>query len=302
MKKNTLVPLLISAVAIFMSAVLICLALLSDKKTQYYLNATEKAAESTQKNIELKAVASDILKNRKAQYETAVIKKEQAGTFEKYKTQPTVFLTFDDGPNESALKIAEYLHSQGLSATFFSVCANLQSERNVEILKKITDMGFTVGLHGYYHEMKIYNGYEAFMQDLQSAQTILKEKGIPQARLLRFPWTSGSAKEALYKSTGNNKAYDKIREILSQIGYSVVDFDISGNDWGGGATTESIIADTLESSDYVLEKTYKAGVLLLHCTPASAEAIPAVINGLIEKGFSFDTLEENDFPYNLFGE
>ena len=210
-----------------------------------------------------------------------------------------IALTFDDGPNESALKMAEYLYSEGIGATFFSICNYAETEEKAEILKKITDMGFTIGLHGYYHDMKIYNGFEAFMQDLQSAQTILKEKGIPQAKLLRFPWTSGSAAETLYSKTGNERAYNKIREILSDTGYSVVDFEISGNDWTGEATVESIIADTLAGGDYVLAKPFKAGVILLHCTPASADALPEIVRGLKEKGYVFDTLEEEDFPYYL---
>ena len=97
----------------------------------------------------------------------------------------------------------------------------------------------------------------------------------------------------------DERAYNKIREILSDTGYSVVDFEISGNDWTGEATVESIIADTLAGGDYVLAKPFKAGVILLHCTPASADALPEIVRGLKEKGYVFDTLEEEDFPYYL---
>lgn len=300
MTKKIVLPLTISVIAILLSAIFIILSIRSNIKTKYYLNASEKSTAAIQKNIELKAIASEIYDNRKSQYEKATTQLEYLKGFEAYKTQPTVFFTFDDGPNEYALQMAEYLYSEGISGTFFSVCSYVETDENAEILRKIVNMGFSVGIHGYYHDTNIYNGYEAFMQDLQSAQSILKNKGIQQSKLLRFPWASASAKEALYKNTGNDKAYNKITAILIDVGYSIVDFDISGNDWVSEATTDSIIADTLKGCNRILSKTYKAGVVLLHCTKTSADALPEIVRELKGNGFSFDILKEENYPYYLF--
>ena len=69
----------------------------------------------------------------------------------------TLCLTFDDGPGETTgdgpgpktIKIAEYLHEQGISATFFMVGKHIS--KNLYILPELHRLGHIIGNHTYNH-------------------------------------------------------------------------------------------------------------------------------------------------------
>src|SRR5262245_31890807 len=69
----------------------------------------------------------------------------------------TLSLTFDDGPGEAAgqesgprtAAIAEYLHSQGIAATFFVIGRHAEMHR--QALAATAGLGHAIGNHTYSH-------------------------------------------------------------------------------------------------------------------------------------------------------
>jgi peptidoglycan-N-acetylglucosamine deacetylase len=60
---------------------------------------------------------------------------------------PTIYLTFDDGPNPSATpRLLDVLAQHGVSATFFIIDKHLTAE-TAPIVRRIFDEGHAVGLH-----------------------------------------------------------------------------------------------------------------------------------------------------------
>ena len=70
---------------------------------------------------------------------------------------PEIILTFDDGPGPETERIADTLNDNNISAIFFFTCTHInESER--EWIKKISEEGHNIALHGYNH--KAFQGYE----------------------------------------------------------------------------------------------------------------------------------------------
>ncbi|MBR0061843.1 MAG: polysaccharide deacetylase family protein, partial [Selenomonadaceae bacterium] len=69
---------------------------------------------------------------------------------EPYYGESTVYLTFDDGPDDKVTpQILDILKAEGVKATFY-VCGNMV-EANPSVLKRIFDEGHAIGNHSYNH-------------------------------------------------------------------------------------------------------------------------------------------------------
>ena len=61
----------------------------------------------------------------------------------------TLCLTYDDGPGPETRALGEYLHTEGIPATFFVI--GQLAERRTELLKSLRSWGHCVGSHTYRH-------------------------------------------------------------------------------------------------------------------------------------------------------
>ncbi len=61
----------------------------------------------------------------------------------------TLCLTFDDGPGVQTAQLADYLHSEEISATFFVIGKHVQA--NLPAIDALVEFGHTVGNHTYTH-------------------------------------------------------------------------------------------------------------------------------------------------------
>lgn len=59
-------------------------------------------------------------------------------------------LTFDDGPGENTAQILDILESENITAVFFVTCTHI-NENESAVLKRMSDDGNIVGVHGYNH-------------------------------------------------------------------------------------------------------------------------------------------------------
>ena len=96
--------------------------------------------------------------------------------------EPTsVYLTFDDGPEEKATPwLLDLLHKEKIQATFF--CVGNQIERYPSLFKKITEHGHVVGNHTYNHE----KGNKT--QNAEYLSSIEKTDALMHSNLFRPPY------------------------------------------------------------------------------------------------------------------
>lgn len=100
---------------------------------------------------------------------------------------PTVALTFDDGPNEPyTSRIADFLASKGIRATFFQVGSCV--ERHPDVPARLVEQGHVVGNHSFSHQISrcLLRGSQA--RQTRAAQQILSERLGRAPALYRPPW------------------------------------------------------------------------------------------------------------------
>ncbi|MBQ4155569.1 MAG: polysaccharide deacetylase family protein, partial [Clostridia bacterium] len=105
-----------------------------------------------------------------------------------------VYLTFDDGPSENALKILKILKKYNVKATFF--VTNLDEPK---YMKNIVDEGHQIALHTYSHNYKkLYSSEKNYFEDLEKIGDLVKEQTGIIAKVIRFPGGSSNTVSAEY--------------------------------------------------------------------------------------------------------
>ena len=93
---------------------------------------------------------------------------------EPYETESTVYLTFDDGPDDKITpQILDILKAEGVKATFY-VCGNMV-EAYPDVLRRIFNEGHAIGNHSYNHRYdEIYKSPWSFMEQIIQTDTAIK--------------------------------------------------------------------------------------------------------------------------------
>lgn len=108
----------------------------------------------------------------------------------------TLALTYDDGPGAHTLEIAEFLHEQGIAATFFVVGKHVRERP--EILRKVAQLGHLIGNHTDTHTplQQLKSQPERILKEVMDADREIQEFIGDRAFFLRAPggdWPEGSA-------------------------------------------------------------------------------------------------------------
>ena len=194
-------------------------------------------------------------------------------------------LTFDDGPSINTLKILEILRKYHIKATFFVTGNN--SEFGASVYRKIIDEGHVIGNHTYSHKYnKIYVSVDSFMEDFAQLEELLQKRVGVRPKIFRFP---GGSNNLVSRTTGGKKLMNSLIATLNSKGYQYFDWNVNSRD------AEIILQNTQVIIDSVLESTKDKEkiIVLMHDTLAkrtTTEALPEIIEGLREQGFTFDTL------------
>lgn len=85
---------------------------------------------------------------------------------EPYEAESTVYLTFDDGPDDKVTpQILDILKAEGVKATFY-VCGNMV-DTYPDVLKRIFNEGHAIGNHSYNHRYdQLYASPWSFMEQV----------------------------------------------------------------------------------------------------------------------------------------
>lgn len=197
-----------------------------------------------------------------------------------------VYITIDDGPDPySTPKYLKILKENEVKATFFMIGSRI--ERYPELVKQIDSEGHSIGNHSYSHNYYIlYKNTENFKDEvLKSSEIIFSIIG-RSPKIFRAPGGSPNM---------HNVEFDN---ILSELGYSVFDWNVSAADTDPAGITKNQVVYNIEHES----KGIKRVIVLMHDNSkrkASIEALPEVIKWFKKKGYQFNVLDENTTPMRI---
>jgi peptidoglycan/xylan/chitin deacetylase (PgdA/CDA1 family) len=113
--------------------------------------------------------------------------------------QPTIYLTFDDGPNPGATPgLLDVLRETGARATFFLIDAHL-TDATAPIVRRMFDEGHAVALHSDTRALMVKTPESLAALLMRNADRIEQLAGRRPCRLFRphAGWRSGSMYDAL---------------------------------------------------------------------------------------------------------
>ena len=186
--------------------------------------------------------------------------------FSPYK--PVVYLTFDDGPNDSTTSdILKILEREKVKGTFFCIGNNVV--KNPEVFKEITEKGHRVGNHSMSH----VNGWKVmknkYLKDVEKADKIIK------SNLFRPPYGKLN-----FRSTSQLKKK-----------FEIVMWDINSGDFDKTLSYSQVIEN-------VLKNARNGSIIVLHDNKKfkhlTLNALLPIIKGLKNKGFAIEAI-----PFNL---
>lgn len=194
-----------------------------------------------------------------------------------------IYLTFDDGPSVYTKELLNILKEYNVKATFF-----VTGNGNREYIKKAYNEGHSIGIHTYSHVYKnVYASEEAYFNDLEKVQKIIKEQTGEESRLVRFPGGSSN--------TVSKKYYPGIMTYLtsevSLRGYKYYDWNIDSED-----ATRRVDENKVYENVVSHLKPNRENIILMHDFSANEptkNALRRIIQYGKENGYIFAPITEN---------
>jgi peptidoglycan/xylan/chitin deacetylase (PgdA/CDA1 family) len=195
--------------------------------------------------------------------------------------QPTVYLTFDDGPSNATPKVLDILKDNGIQATFFVL--GKQAEEHPDLIKRILNEGHRIGNHSYDHVYKkLYSSFDDFWGQVRRTEGILNDIAGIRPRMVRAPGGTITNFDSFYYY------------YMDDAGYIMEDWNMdSGDSAGVGIPASKIVANVKKG------RTYRQSVLLMHDGIGhgeSAKAMPEIIKYFKNRGFAFGLLTPDVQP------
>jgi peptidoglycan/xylan/chitin deacetylase (PgdA/CDA1 family) len=184
--------------------------------------------------------------------------------------RPVVALTFDDGPHARLTPpLLDLLAARGVRATFYVIGRRVG--RAPGLTRRIAAEGHEIGNHTWSHPSLLgYSDAAVLAQIDRTTRAIRQAVGRPPVTM-RPPY-------------GNFHARQR-RMLMAARGMPTVLWSVDPQDWhrpGAGVVANRILAAS-----------HPGAVILAHDTLAgTVRAMPAVLDGLLARGYSFVTLSE----------
>ena len=214
--------------------------------------------------------------------------KENVGEPEEYDESQGIkraYLTFDDGPSDNTVRILDCLKENNIKATFFVI----GKEGYDEVYKRIVDEGHTLAIHSNTHDYSsIYVSVSTFMKDINTLADKLERITGVRPTAMRFP---GGSNNTISNKYGGEDLMDKLVNEVTSAGFTYYDWNVDSTD----ATGNNINKETIFNSVVNGSADKTNAIILMHDAPAkatTADALPAIIDGLKKKGFIFSGINE----------
>lgn len=193
------------------------------------------------------------------------------GTSAIYKGKQNIALTFNIGWGDEKAQpiIDELIDNEIKAATFF--LAGSWAERNPDLVKKIVDQGFEIGLLGYEYKDYTKLDEKEIRRDINLGLNSFQKLNIKDVKYLRAP-------------TGNFD--DKTLKVATQYGLTVIHWSIDSKDWTNPGV-EKIIKKVKQAR--------QGDIVLLHASDSAKQtlaAIPHLIDHFEKKSLKLVTITE----------
>lgn len=189
--------------------------------------------------------------------------------------QPTVYLTFDDGPSKLTNQVLDILDKEGVKATFFVL--GEQAKAHPAELKRIVNDGHAIGNHTYNHVYKeLYSDFQTFWNQIQRSEDMISDIVGLRPQLVRAPGGTATNFDAYYFY------------LMEQAGYIMEDWNVDSGDSKRANVPVNEIWQTVKASplDHEINILFHDGT----GHDSSVEVLPQVISYYKKLGYSFATL------------
>lgn len=177
-------------------------------------------------------------------------------------TENKIYLTFDDGPvSDITTRCLDILKEFKVKATFFCVGENVVKNR--KIFQRILDEGHAVGNHSFNHIKGWNTSNEVYFENIAQCKVHVDSK------LFRPPY--GKAKRSQMTTLKKD--------------YKIIMWDVLSGDFDPKTSADKVIEN-------VVKNTESGSIIVMHdnekCGAKMLEALPVILEKLIEKGFVFN--------------
>ena len=185
-------------------------------------------------------------------------------------SQPYIAITFDDGPHPNHTpRLLDMLRERNIKATFYVIGRNVELYPNV--LRRTVSEGHEIGNHTYTHPILSKLSDSAVREELTKCRDAVARAAGVQPRTMRPPYGALLQRQRQW--------------IHSELNYPTILWSVDPLDWkrpGPSVVTSRILAGT----------TPGAIVLAHDLHGGTVDAMPATLDGLLNKGFKFVTVSQ----------
>jgi peptidoglycan/xylan/chitin deacetylase (PgdA/CDA1 family) len=175
-------------------------------------------------------------------------------------------LTFDDAPDKHALDMAKTLKELDAPAIFFVNGHFIDTDEEKAVLKEIHEMGFPIGNHTMSHPNLQQIPEEAQREEILGVNEIVAQVTGEKPKFFRAPF-------------GVNT--DFTRQLAADEGMLLMNWTY-GFDWEPAYQNAEALADIMVNTEYL----NNGANLLMHDREWTAAALPKIVQGLRDKGYT----------------
>lgn len=182
-----------------------------------------------------------------------------------------VLLTFDDAPYGNAMEIAEALEERDVRAIFFVNGMYMEDEEGFETIQEIHEMGFEIANHTHTHAKLDDYSESDQLEEITKTNDIIEEATGEKPRFFRAP---------------HGVMTDYASQAVADEGMTWMNWSF-GYDWNVEYQDAAALTEvTLNGNDTDGKLLGPGANILMHDREWTAEAVPTILDGLIEQGFT----------------
>ncbi len=188
-------------------------------------------------------------------------------------TEKVLYLTFDDGPHETATPfVLDELKKHNAKATFFCIGKNVVN--HPAIYRRIAEQGHATGNHTYNH----LNGWKT--EDTVYINDILQASQHIDSRLFRPPYGRIKKFQAKILQRNTNPAHRL---------FSIIMWDVLSGDFDVTLSPQKCLSNVINHAE-------SGSVIVFHDSTKAwsrmSYALPKVLHHFTEEGFVFKALQQ----------